>query len=116
MPNHEMHELPLDLETVTTAATGALIGLPALWLFFRHVLMKALAIDANADIISLMRAEIGRLQTRNVELSEKIDQLNQKIARLTDERDNALDRIAVMEREMGRLRQSLEQRGLFPSE
>lgn len=84
----EIKEVPV--ETISTAATGLAIGVPALWMFFRRIILSNKITDANTHVIDLLREEVTRLNESNAKLAEQIEQLIEERA-VNDRRISELE-------------------------
>lgn len=102
----------IDIGTISSVTVWSAIGLPALWLFFKRVLMTSSATAANIEVITLMREEIGRVHVKNIELDNKLTALTLQMNGLMLERNNALQRIIDLEQELGLLCLHLRENGI----
>jgi len=80
----------MAIEEIVTVSTGAAIGIPAFWLFLKRIFMNTKAVDANSEIIMLLRDEVQRVHAENISLSAQLQAVIQE-RRLLDKRVSDLE-------------------------
>jgi len=98
----------LAIEEIATVTAGAAIGVPAFWLFLKRTFMNTKAVEANSEIIMLLRDEVQRVHAENITLSTQLQAVMQE-RRLLDKR------VSDLEHELEMLCNRMEQAGINPN-